>query len=135
VCALLVDSEAPVTAATAVQHLHDRDGWDFPTLDQHKAFLMVQAMEAWFLADRDALAEFYDGGFLTNSLPGSPKNIEIIAKDDLEPKLKHASKPTKTKGEYHKGKHGFELLAQIDPAKVGAASVHAKLFNDFLASL
>ncbi len=46
---------------------------------------MVQAMEAWFLADREALANFYDGGFLANSLPGSPTNVEAVLKDDLEP--------------------------------------------------
>lgn len=92
-------------------------------------------MEAWFLADRRVLAEFYDGGFLVNSLPGSTTNVEVILKDDLEPKLKHASGPTRTKGEYHKTKHGFELLSKIDPAKVGDASPHAKQFNEFLRGL
>jgi hypothetical protein len=135
ICALLVDAEGPVTASTPVQHLRARDGWDFPVLDRHKVFLMVQAMEAWFLADRKALAEFYDGGFLAKSLPGSPTDIESITKDDLEPKLRHASKPTKAKGEYHKVKHGFALLALIDPKEVEKASPHAKLFNDFLRSL
>jgi hypothetical protein len=132
---LLVDSEAPVTSAAAVQHLHSRDGWDFPALNHHRVFLMVQAMESWFLADRDTLANFYDGGFLANSLPGSPTNVEAVPKDDLEPRLRHASKPTKTKGEYHKVKHGFALLALIDPAKVGNASSHANLFNEFLSGL
>ena len=132
---LLVDSEAPVTSAAAVQHLHSKDGWDFPALNHHKVFLMVQAMESWFLADRDALANFYDGGFLANSFPGSPTNVEAVPKDDLEPSLKHASKPTKTKREYHKVKHGFALLALIDPTKVGNGSPHAKLFNEFLSGL
>ncbi|MGB0064604.1 MAG: DUF4276 family protein [Terracidiphilus sp.] len=134
-CALLVDAEAPVAASTPVQHLHRREGWDFPALNQHRVFLMVQAMESWFLADREALAEFYSDGFLANSLPGSPTNVEAVLKDDLEPKLKHASKPTKTKGEYHKVKHGFALLALIDPIKVGNASPHARLFNEFLSGL
>jgi hypothetical protein len=44
---------------------------------------MVQAMEAWFLADREALAEFYGNGFSAQNLPGSPTNIEAIPKDDL----------------------------------------------------
>lgn len=135
VSVLLVDSEAPVTSAAAVQHLHRRDGWDFPTLNNHKVFLMVQAMESWFLADREALARFYNGGFLANSLPGSPTNVEVVPKDDLQPSLKHASKPTKTKGEYHKIKHGFALLALVEPAKVGGGSPHAKLFNEFLSGL
>lgn len=135
ICALLVDAETPVTSTTEIEHLRRSDGWIFPSLNGHRVFLMVQAMEAWFLADREALAAFYDGGFLANSLPGSPTNVESIPKDQLEPALKHASNPTKTKGEYHKGKHSFELLARIDPVKVGNASPRAKLFNEFLAGL
>jgi hypothetical protein len=134
VCALLVDAEAPVKSAAAIQHLHASDGWDFPAFAGHKVFLMVQAMEAWFLADREALAAFYNGGFLAKSLPDNP-NIEAIPKDQLEPALKHASKPTRTRGAYHKGKHSFELLARIDPMKVANASPHAKLFNEFLSNL
>ncbi|MGA7342327.1 MAG: DUF4276 family protein, partial [Terracidiphilus sp.] len=111
VCALLVDAEAPATSATAAQHLRDQEGWAFSARGGHKAFLMVQAMEAWFLADREALNDFYDGGFLAGSLPGNPTDIEPVRKEDLEPSLKHASAPTKSKGEYHKGKHGFALLA------------------------
>jgi hypothetical protein len=95
---------------------------------------MVQAMEAWFLADRAALSEFYGEGFLAKSLPGNP-SIEQIRKDDLEPALKRATKPTKTKGEYHKVRHGFALLALIDPLKVENASSRAKQFNQFLRSL
>jgi hypothetical protein len=95
---------------------------------------MVQAMEAWFLADREALAEFYDGGFLPKSLRGSPTSVEAIRKDDLEPCLNHASKHTQ-KGEYHKTKHGFALLALIDPKKVENASHHAAEFHQFLRTL
>lgn len=96
---------------------------------------MVQAMEAWFLADREALATFYDGGFLRNSLPGSATNIEIVRKQDLEPALKNATRKTNTKGVYRKIDHGAALLALIDPAKVEKASPHAKQFNDFLRNL
>jgi hypothetical protein len=135
VCVLLVDAEGQVSADTPLEHLHSRDRWEFPPLRRHQVFLMVQAMEAWFLADREALAAFYDGGFLANSLPGSSTNIEAVSKDDLEPKLKHASKPTKTKKEYHKTRHGFEILGKIDPAKVGNASPHAASFNEFLRNL
>jgi hypothetical protein len=134
ICALLVDAEAPVSAPSPTKHLEGRDRWHFSELDSPKVFLMVQAMEAWFLADREALAAFYGRGFLANSLPGNPTNVEAVLKDDIERSLRHASKPT-TKGEYHKTKHGFALLALIDPAKIGNASPHAKQFNDFLRSL
>jgi hypothetical protein len=134
-CVLLVDAEDRVKAATVTEHLRARDGWEFPSLDRHRVFLMAQAMEAWFLADREVLGEFYDGGFLSRSLPGSPTNVETVPKGDLEPRLKSASKPTKTKGEYHKVKHGFALLGLIDPSKVEAGSPHAAEFHEFLRCL
>jgi hypothetical protein len=135
VSVLLVDAEGPVTANTPVEHLRSSDGWEFATLMNCEVFLMVQAMEAWFLADRGALARFYDGGFLPNSLPGSPTNVEVIRKEDIEPALKKATNKTRTKGEYLKVDHGSPLLALIDPVKVGNASPHAADFNKFLRDL
>jgi hypothetical protein len=121
---LLVDSEGPVGAPSAWTHLNARDGWHRPagTTEDH-AHLMVQCMEAWFLADRDTLIEFYGQGFLAGSLPGQP-NIEQIPKRSLLPVLKHASKQT-SKGPYQKTRHGFALLALINPQKVRDASPHA----------
>ncbi len=132
---LMVDSESPVTAKTPVEHLHGRDGWDFASLPNYKAVLMVQTLEAWFLADRDTLLEYYDGGFLPKSLPGSPTNIEAIRKEDIEPALRSATRNSRTKGEYHKIDHGSALLALIDPAKVEKASAHAASFHQFLRGL
>jgi len=93
---------------------------------------MVQAMEAWFLADRDALATYYGQGFRRNALPGDEQHIEAIRKDHLVPSLENASRDTKTKGQYHKTRHGFALLATIDPVKVEAGSPHAEVFHKFL---
>lgn len=135
VAVLLVDSERPVTANTPVEHLRAHDGWDFAPLLNYKVFLMVQTMEAWFLTDRDALAAFYDGGFLPKSLPGAAANVETIRKEDIEPALKKATKKTNTKGVYHKINHGAALLALINPGKVEAASPHALNFNQFLRAL
>src|SRR5271165_2307493 len=129
--ALLVDAEAPVNATTAIEHLRLNDGWILPLASKHSAFLMVQAMEAWFLADRETLTSFYGDGFLAKSLPGSATGIEAILKKDLASSLSHAAKPT-TKGEYHKTRHGFALLALIDPQKVEKASPHAASFHQFL---
>jgi len=135
VLALLVDSEGPIVANACEEHLRASDGWDFTGAVNHRVFLMVQAMEAWFLADREALATFYDGGFLGKSLPGSATNTEIVRKQDIEPALKNATRKTNTKGEYRKIDHGAALLALIDPTKVEKASPHAKRFNDFLRNL
>jgi hypothetical protein len=56
-------------------------------------------------------------------LPGQA-NIELVAKKDVFNALRHASKKTQ-KGAYHKTRHGFDLLALIDPTRVRAASNHA----------
>lgn len=52
---LLVDAEAPVNT-TPWLHLKQRDNWDKPpTADDSQCHLMVQTMEAWLLADVEAL--------------------------------------------------------------------------------
>jgi hypothetical protein len=91
---------------------------------------MVQCMEAWFLADREAMTEFYGQGFLVDSLPGQP-NIEQILKRSLPPMLEHASKQT-SKGPYDKTRHAFALLALIDPHRLRVASHHASRLFDVL---
>ena len=79
---LLVDSESAVTREPW-DHLRDRDGWRRPTesLGEH-AQLMVQCMEAWFLADRGLLARFFGQGFSEGALPGN-QDVEAVSKGDL----------------------------------------------------
>ena len=135
ICVLLVDSEGPIQGADPVEHLRLRDHWEFPAdLNGHRVFLMVQATEAWFLADREALAKFYGNGFRQKALRGSADNVEQIPKDDLVPSLNGAAKDTSKKG-YHKTRDGFSLLFLIDPKKVGRASPHAEQFHQFLREL
>lgn len=55
---LLVDSEAPVVKQSPWEHLKLRDNWDSPGVDDTHCYLMVQAMEAWFMADIDTLKKF-----------------------------------------------------------------------------
>ena len=122
---LLVDSETAVTTRSW-QHLREREGDNWPRphgADDDQVHLMVQVMEAWFLADPDALSTYYKQGFLRNSLPRR-KNIEMIDKKAVFESLSHASKDTQ-KGTYHKTRHGFDLLELIDPGLVQAASSHA----------
>lgn len=141
---LLVDSEAPVLPAHQAgapdawqswQHLKARqgDGWDKPAnTEDTDCHLMVQVMESWFLADRQALNAFFGQGFHENALPAANRPIEGVAKDDVYDALKQATRSCKTKAEYGKGEHSFKLLAQVDPAKVTAASPWAKRFVDEL---
>ena len=131
VALLLVDAEAPVATAKPWQHLKSRDGWDRPmgaTDDQ--CHLMVEVMESWFLADRGALAAFYGQRFREQALPQNP-NIEQVTKQDVLGSLESATRNT-TKGSYSKGKHSFEILGNLDPAKVMDVSNHAKRFIDVL---
>ena len=130
---LLVDSEGPIaTDAERWRHLKDRDGWDKPagTTDD-QVHLMVQCMEAWFLADRAALTGYFGDGFNENSLPRRAA-VEEVSKQDLERGLNAATRNSRTKGAYHKGRDSFALLADLDPDKVADASPHAKRFLEAL---
>jgi hypothetical protein len=82
-------------------------------------------MESWFLADPEALRTYYKQGFLIRSLPRR-RNVEEILKRDVGRVLEHATRPTKTKGMYHKTRHGFDLLALIDPTRLREASGRAQ---------
>ncbi|MBL8174129.1 MAG: DUF4276 family protein [Bryobacterales bacterium] len=130
---LLVDSEAPVTAADRWHHVRDRPGdrWTQPAgSTPEQIHLMVQTMEAWFHCDVEALANYYGSGFQRNSLR-SNLNVEQIAKKDLFDGLKKATQRTR-KGAYSKGLHSFEILSLIDPRKVHGKSGHAARFLDYL---
>jgi len=133
---LLVDSEGPVTAGRgAVAHLQERER-RWTGLRDGQVFLMVQCMEAWFLADIPAVAAYYGREFRASALPGHP-DIEMIAKRDVLEGL-HAAARATAKGGYlrHKREDGFELLGGIDPGKVRRRSGHAAdLFDMLLARL
>jgi hypothetical protein len=124
-CILLVDSEAPVAVAMGPwSHLKKRDQWNKPksATDDH-CHLMVQCTEAWFIADPQALQQYYQQGFNLNALPRRT-DVEAISKIDVYKALASATRNTKTKGEYGKGTHAADLLAEIDPQKVINASPH-----------
>lgn len=124
---LLVDAEAPVDPEKTIWgHLKDRDGWEPPTgATEENTHLMVQCMESWFLADTETLASYFGQGFQASALPRNP-NVEEIAKPVVLHALKAATRQTKTKGEYSKGGHSFEILARIDANKVRSASPYAE---------
>ena len=139
---LLIDSEGRVNAehqqGDSVNwkpwaHLAPRgDDWHKPNAAQDMdCHLMVQCMEAWLIADREALAAFFGPQFQENQLPHSTSQAESIDKDELLEKLKKATKGCKGNG-YDKGSHSFELLEEINPARVMAASPWAERFISFL---
>ena len=123
--AVLVDSESPVQT-TPWRHLQQRNEWkDEHPHDDHCQF-MTQAMEAWLIADTEALSKFYGQGFRANAIRGNP-DVEQIAKADLETSLKQATRDTQ-KGEYHKIKHAWKLLQIIEASKVRKASRQCERF-------
>lgn len=112
---LLVDAEGPV-AGQLHEHLNERDGWDLSKAKEDDINLMTQTMETWIVADVDAVAKYYDQGFVPNALPKSD-DLEAVAKTDIASALIKATAKTK-KGEYHKIRHASNLLKQIDPQVV-----------------
>ncbi|MBM4031795.1 MAG: DUF4276 family protein [Planctomycetes bacterium] len=130
---LLVDSEGPVLGSPGA-HLRGCDGWELAGVSDEDCHLMVQLMEAWLIADPDALARFYGQGFRPNAIPASP-NVEQVAKADVERSLAAATRGT-TKGEYHKTRHAPALLGRVDVARVRQAAPHCeRLFSRLLGSL
>jgi Domain of unknown function (DUF4276) len=123
---LLVDSESPVRKSSW-KHLQERDNWD-SSADDDSCHLMVQTMEAWFLADIEALKKFYGHSFNEN-LISQNQNVEEIDKSSLETYLKKISRNT-SKGEYQKIQHASKLLELINATKVRIASPHCdRLFT------
>ncbi len=128
---LLVDSECqvvqPASRVNPWQHVKERkgDGWVKPgrATDDDLHF-MIECMEAWFLADKEALARYFGSGFRKNHLPKT-ENIESVNKNELFRALKRATKESR-KGEYRKGRDSFELLQKISPDQVFACSPFAK---------
>jgi hypothetical protein len=92
-------------------------------------FLMVQAMEAWFLADPEALVSYYGQGFRSFQ---APADVELVPKANLFARLKHATAATR-KGEYHKTKHAPALLERLNPLRIRERSRHCEmLFRSLL---
>ncbi|WP_320172974.1 DUF4276 family protein [Maridesulfovibrio sp.] len=137
---LLVDSEKHVEKKHRYKpwdHFKEREGdkhWQKPTqADDNSAQLMVQCMEAWFMADKTALKEYYKKNFKVTVLPTS-QDIENIDKKILYSSLEKATKDTQ-KGKYSKGNHSFKILAEINPVNVKDKSSWAERLLEHLKEL
>jgi len=117
---LLVDSEARVKDDyTPWDHLRRSDNWSQPDgASVDHVFLMVQCMEAWFVADRSVLESFED-----------------ISKDDVLKALHDATRHCRIKGKYDKARHAFDLLALTDPVRATQSCPHAERLIRGLSAL
>ena len=120
---LLVDAEESVHGSPCA-HLHACDGWDMGFADDDAVHLMVQAMEAWIVADLAALRRYYGRGFDEKALP-KRLELEEVPKADVTNALQRATRHT-TKRCYHKIWHVKDLLARIDVEQVKNRCPHCK---------
>ena len=125
---LLVDSEGAVRS-DVWEHLHIRDGWVRPAgANDRQAFLMVQVMETWFLADVDTLQRCFGASFRANALREWPQ-LERVPKQTVFDVLAQAS------GRRYTKRKAFDLLERIRPDCVENACPHAKALLNHLRSL
>jgi hypothetical protein len=132
---LLVDSEDLVSAGNAEwEHLNEQDRWVKPTAAAaDHAFLMICCMEAWFLADREALKRFFHDCWRDNAVP-QWANLEEVPKANLYLALEQATAGCGKKS-YSKGRNSFEILKEIDPLVVEKNCPGAKRLLDRLRTI
>ncbi|WP_099070368.1 DUF4276 family protein [Nostoc linckia] len=141
---LLIDAESSVdSTVTPWEHLRNRTKdhpWilDSVNFEDDWCHLMVQTMEAWFIADIDALKKFYGEKFKEDKIQRGIKqlqNVEKVSKDTLKVWLVAATRHTE-KGKYHKTRHAPKLLELLDADKVCQASPYCdRLFTTLTAKM
>ena len=120
---LLVDAEGPVSQSPRL-HLQNQDKWNLSFAPEETIHLMVQTMEAWIVADSEALKRYYGQAFKANKLPKAA-DLETVPKPTVKRSLDEATKDTQ-KGSYHKIGHASDLLKRIDAEKVKARCCHCR---------
>ncbi len=134
---LLVDSEGGIEdGVTKWDYVKTRvgDNWEQPkNANENNLFFMIECMESWFLADKDALKNFYGKDFHENSLLKNT-NFESISKQNVYSSLENATKGT-IKGRYGKGTHSFKILGMLDPQKIKDHGTYAREFFERIEEL
>jgi len=104
---LLIDSDCLEDDKDAPLSLHQ-------IKEEHSegiVFFMVQAMEAWFISQKEVLSKLY-GTKVIKSLPGRPAH-EIV-----KPKKELIAAFEKVGEKYHEIKDGTKILQNLDPSKL-----------------
>ena len=132
---LLIDSEGPApSVAEAIRALRSRSYWDANAApDDGQLNFMVQAMEAWFIADPQAMAGHFGNGFAAGRLP-HPQNAESISPNELTDSINQALRSIggRRRKKYDKARDGARLLALIDEATVRQNCPAFGRMTDFL---
>lgn len=122
--------------------LIDSEGEDLSQLIQraesqigatNRAFFMVQKMEAWFIADRQTLADYFGPGFRERALP-SNTNVENVSTREIDDALRIATRDCAKQG-YSKGRDDVGLLNRLNPTAVYNACPNFKLLIDHLRTI
>ena len=125
---LLVDSDGPDEGRLLRKVTGNPEWKRGATVPEGRVHFMVEIMESWLLADKDALEAYYGQGFRPARLPANPR-VEQIPKDDVTDGLHDATRDT-GKGPYNKTKHAPSILARVDADKVrDAAPSCSRLFR------
>jgi hypothetical protein len=107
-------------ASARRDHLIRRDGWKLAHVPAEQIHLMVQCMEAWIVADPDALSRHYGKRFDRSKLPNRD-NLEDEPKPRLYEHLNKATQPTPA-GPFLEGaakcRIAPKLLAAVRPEQV-----------------
>jgi hypothetical protein len=131
---LLVDSEGEVRNSPKDYLTRKETGWDLSGAAEENIHLMVQTMEAWFMADKDVLVKVFGPKFNLNNLP-QRANVEGIPKSDLKNKLKRMTKAINKRNEYNEIFHGSLILEMIDPSKVRNCAPHCDRLFSYLEGI
>jgi len=126
--ALLIDSEREKDIGENAKGFLQKDfpNYDFKNVGESQCHFMVQAMESWFLADKEKLGACFDAKFNEKTLP-QHNEVEKIPKTEVLDKLKKATKDTRNgKGEYGKGADSGKILGEIRPGNVIDAAPHCR---------
>ena len=134
---LLIDSESAVSdVRRSIRALRRHRVWEAGVrCEDGQINFMVQAMEAWFVADRRALVSYFGNRFNANALP-SPQNAESIPPNNLvaaiQRGLRRQGRGGRRYNRYNKVVDGAALLGLLDHDTVSRHCSHFRRLMDFL---
>jgi len=126
---LLVDSEGAVSQSPLAHLRGQGSGADLPA--DTNPCLMVQAIEAWFPADPDAIKSYFGPKAAVKEFE-TKVDIEAIPKDSLKPALHTIAKACGRDG-YDESADQSPLLRLVSPDAIRSKSKHFALLWDRLS--